>query len=458
MKLYSQNRELKAIKSIATSISSRKDTDMVLNDATSVSAFLMASLDESYFHFEPTKAAYKRLQVVAQKRSRILSYDELLEDPALNEEYRDVLREYTKKSIREVEDAVLLLDHLDEYRKTRALYHMAKDIIDTLKKPEVDVDKLIDNVTNQLTLTRSRESMKDAVLSVGKDGNALDLVKEALSLEDDLLLKTGITEFDERNGGLPAEGVFLMAATTSGGKSAVRMNLMKNMYYLNKIDVGTVSLEMNAKKETRRLLSNLTGIPLWKFNKKKLSDAERKQCRVAWKKFHKYGVEHGCRYSLMCPTRGMTISQLLMLMKPYRFKVLAIDYISLLDGVDAQDQWKVLSAITRECKVFSSETKCLVILLAQLDSDDDRIRYSKGILEHCDASWTWNYSKPEQRDLKVLPIQQKKARDQELFPFELKENFECMQVFNMDDKGSSKEDAPDPLTDPDIDYDHNVVE
>ena len=431
MKLFSQNLELRAIRSVA--VANGEGSKLTVTNATTLSSLLLASLDESFFHYEPCKAAYKRILTVAKKRSRIVSYEDLIEDPALNEEYRDVLREYTKAPVSDPDKIPELIDALDSYRKTRALYYLAKDILDNLKKPEVEVEKLLDSATNQLTAARSKESLADTVLTVGKDANALDLLTQALSPEDESLLRTGFKEYDERNGGLPSEGVMLIAATTSGGKSAMRMNLMRNMYLLNSIDVGTVSLEMNAKKETRRLISSLTGIPFWKFIKKCLSEAEQKQCRIAWRKFHKHGVANDCRYGLLCPTRGLSIQQLLMLMKPYKYKALAIDYLSLLSGLEGQDQWKVLSEITRECKVFSAENHCLVILLAQLDSDDDRIRYSKGILENVDNAWIWNYSKQEQRDLRLLPIQQKKARDQELFGFDLAERFDVMSVYNQGD-------------------------
>lgn len=465
MKLFSQTLEMRAIRSIA--VANGDNSKITVNKATELSSLLLASVDETFFHYEPCKAAYNRLITVSKKRSRITSFEDLIEDPALNEEYRDVLREYRKPPITDNEKAIELVNALDTYRKTRALYYMAKDILEKLKQSEVDVEGLLDSVTNQLTLTRSNESMADMILTVGKDANALDLLDQALSPDDENLLRTGFKEYDERNGGLPSEGVMLMAATTSGGKSAMRMNLMRNMYLLNKVDVGTVSLEMNAKKETRRLMSSLTGIPFWKFVKKKLSDAERQQCRIEWKKFHKHGTKNNCRYSLMCPTHGLSIQQLLLLMKPYKYKVLAIDYISLLTGTDSQDQWKVLSEITKQCKVFSSENKCLVILLAQLDSDDDRIRYSKGILEHCDNAWIWNYSKQEQRDQRLLPIQQKKARDQELFAFDLAERFDVMSIYNQGDTmpaimpsdgsagytASSDDDEVDPLAGTGVDYD-----
>lgn len=468
MKLYSQSLELRAIKSMA--VASGEGSNLQVNSATHVSSFLLASVDDTFFHYEPCKAAYNRLITVSKKRSKVISYDDLLEDPALNEEYRDILREYKKKPVKTVDAAGELMQQLDTYRKTRSLYYMSKHVIDTLKEPEVDVDALLDETTDRLTQTRSRESMADLILTVGKDGNAHDLIDQALSPEDDLLLKTGFKEFDERNGGLPNEGVMLLAATTSGGKSVTRMNLMHNLYKLNKVSVGTVSLEMNAKKETRRLLSRLTGIAFWKFNKKRLKADEKEKAHLEWKRFFKFGIKNDCKYALMCPTRGLSIQQLLLLVKPYKFKVLAIDYIGLLEGVDGADQWKVLSSVTRECKVFSAENKCLVILLAQLDSEDDRIRYSKGILEHADNAWIWNYSKQEQRDLKTLPVKQLKARDQELFGFDLKEHFEIMTVLNMDDptpdvkdlndttvSGHSStrtgDDDVDPLRDENVEYD-----
>jgi hypothetical protein len=137
------------------------------------------------------------------------------------------------------------------------------------------------------------------------------------------------------------------------------------------------------------------------------------------------------------------MTQLLMMMKPYGYKVIGIDYISLLEGVDEKDQWRALSAITRQAKIFSAENKCLVILLAQLDADDDRIRYAKGILEHADCAWTWNYYKAEVRETKTLPIRQLKARDQELFPFELREMFETMTIDNMEGSESNDSQASD---------------
>lgn len=427
MKLYSQTLEAVALRSICSS------------PKAEVQAALLGRLDESYFHYEPCKAAFNRLQTVAKKRSVILGWTDLMEDPALNEEYRDLLRESENKVCRTVKRSHELLNSLDKYRKTRALYYMAKDIIEELKKPAVEVDDVLNDVTDKLTATRSGEELGQMVFTVGKDGNALDLVDSALSEEDECLFKTGFKEIDDKNGGVPSEGVFILAATTSGGKSTLLQNLLMNMYKINKVSCANVSLEMNEKKNTRRMLSRLTQIPYWKFVKKRLSSEEKEACRKAWQKFHKFGERYDCKYSIITPTHSVNITQLLTLVKPYKYKIIGIDYISLLDGVDQDNQPRVLSAIARQAKIFSSENKCLVILLCQLDSADDRIRYSKGILEHADAAWTWNYSKPEVRETKTLPINQLKARDQELYPFELREAFETMTVDNMDSDSSTSQ-------------------
>lgn len=439
MKLYSQSLELAAVRTICDS----RDEE--------VKAFLLSSVSEDWFHFAPTKAAYSRIHTVAKKRSVILSFMELVEDPAMNEEYREILKDSESRTARDMKRARALLSSLDKYRKTRALYRLAKDIIlSPLQSDEVDVDGIVDSVTNSLTQLRSSEVTENMIHTLGHEGNALDDVDEALSVEDEILLKTGFAEIDDRNGGVVSEGVGLLAATTSGGKSALLMNLLMNMYKLNKISVANLSLEMQKNKLARRMLSKMTRIPFWKFVKKALTTEERHKAKSAWRKFYRYGEKYKCQFANICPTHSISIDQALMLVKPYGYKVIGIDYAGLLAGVDEKDQWKTLGSIVRQCKIFSTENHCLVILLAQLDSKDDHIRYSGAMLEHADFAWAWNYTKREVRDTHTLPMKQVKARDQELYDFELKELFEVMSVEDMEGAGDKGNTVTDTSRDVDL--------
>lgn len=429
MKLFSTTLEQIAIRSICSS-------------DEKVASILLGSLDDSFFHYEPCKAAFARIRSVAKKRSVILEYTELLEDPALNEEYRDLLRDGEVRRCRTEDKAQRLLKGLNKYRVGRMMYDMFKGGIESLKMEQVDIESLMNSVADVLTVARSKEDLVQLIHTLGKDGNALDLADEAMSVEDEILLKTGYKEIDDRNGGVPSEGVMLLASTTSGGKSTLLMNLLMNMYKINKVSVANVSLEMNKNKLARRMLSRMTRIPYWKYTKKALSKEERAVSRKAWRRFHNYGERYDCQHSIICPVHAVNITQLLTILRPYGHKVIGIDYISLLEGVDNKDQWRVLSSITREAKIFSAENKCLVILLAQLDADDDRIRYSKGILEHVDAAWSWNYFRQEVKETKTLPMRQLKARDAMLYPFELREDFETMSVLNMDEDASTNSSDP----------------
>ncbi len=463
MKLYSQALELKAIRTIAVKNGLQNDESASTALATSgpamASAMLLSSIDQSFFQYEPCKAAYNRLVKVAEKRSRILDYTDLLEDPSLDEEFRDILRDDKKKAAKTEADALELVSQLDRYRVMRVAYEASKAVVEKLKDTKVDPDELINFMAGKVSEARSRENLQDKILNIGADGNAYSLIDKVLDPTTERLYKTGYHEYDTRNGGMVTEGVWILAGTTSGGKSVLRMNIMDYMYYHNNLDCLTVSLEMNAEKEARRLSSSRSGVPLWKIAKGVLSEKERKLIKDEWKKFYRHGKKNNCRYSLFCPTRGLTIGQLLLLIKPFKFKVVAIDYVSLLEGVDEKDQWKTLSSIVRQCKIFSAENHCLVILLAQLDSDDDRIRYSKGMLEHADACWKWNYSRPEQRELKEIPIQQAKARDQELFNFPLKEQFEIMRVTNPDNvQAESESDSGSSSKGRDPDEDHDAYD
>lgn len=422
MKLYSQALELLALRSIAVSGS--------VNKTPEAAAYLLGSMSDDFFYYEPASAALKRIRALARKHGEVPNYSELCEDPALDEDFRDVLREYEGVPIKSVRKAKRLFTKLDEYRKTRTLYTMCKSVIEDLTKPAVDVDALIESVSTTVTQARSSNQTDLQVSFIGPNANSCSSMRDSLTAEIETLLKTGFHELDERNGGMVAEGVHVIAATTSGGKSVVLQNLLYNLFKLNKVSVLNVSLEMTKPKLMRRIASMLTGIEFSKFVKRTATDEEIDAADEAWAKLHRFGEKHGCRFGLMCPVGSVTMEGVLATAKPYGFNVIGIDYAGLLEGMAGDDQWRALSECVRQAKIYSSATGSLVIILAQLDDATNKIRYSKGMLEHADSCWTWNYASPEVRDLKVIPVNQIKGRDAELFPFDLNEEFHIMRVTN----------------------------
>lgn len=434
MKLFSTSAEAVAIKTIVAKMRLKSD---VVPEVFTPSSLLLGALDESYFHYAPTHAAFCRIVSVLKQRSILLTYTELLQDLSIDEQYREVLQELEQKPLKTLDGATRLLDRLSDYRRARMLLDIAVTIKESLAKSKVDITHLINKVSDQVTKTRSSSATATPLLTIGKDGDGEDFIDEALDPSSRTMLKTGIKEFDERTGGFPDSGVVLIGGTTGGGKSVLRMNVCSNILKLNHVSVLQVSLEMDRKQEVQRFLSMATKTPYYKFYKNILDEKDRLNARKAWYKMHRYAAKHDCRYSILCPTEGLSIQQLLTIAKPYGFKVIAIDYVSLLEDANDENQARVLKSIVRQCKIFSRETNSLVIILVQTDETDNRVRYSKGMLEDADLVWTFNYTKQEDRDAHQFTLRQAKVRHSEQYNFQLAEQYHIMTVGSPDEESDT---------------------
>lgn len=422
MKLKDDRLEICAIKSM-------------LSGKAEIGHLLLGSLNEDHFFYEPAKAAFHRTLTLFRRSGKLISFSELLSDPALDEDYREDLREYDWVVCKSVDRVKILIEQLNKYRSMRHLYYMSKHIVDSLNKNAVDLDLLHVDIANRLTEAKVGGSIDKHVRTLGKNGNAINLAKTVLNSPAALTYKTGFHEFDQKDGGLPAVGVLLIAATTSGGKSVALMNLLLNIYKINQVSVCNVSLEMSQEKLVMRIMSRETKIPFFKFKHNRLNEEEKVKARNSWKKLHNYGVENDCVFSTICPEKA-GLDSIFSLVKPYGFKVVGIDYSNLLEDVDNlksnQTQAGALSSVLRRSKIFAEENNCLVIILAQLDQESGKIRYSRAMEEHADNVWTWSYVKDQRNG--IIPVEQRKSRDGELLTFELKELFEVMTIANPEDE------------------------
>ncbi len=423
MQLYSQDSEMRCIFTLICG-------DIPVPIRTSI----LGRINEECFHYPPAKNAYMRIQKLLKKKFEIIDYDDLVEDPVLDEDHRDVIRdakdEYepcsSKKQIK------TLLDTLEQYRKLRLFYYACKSSLESLQKESVDIDELMTDMGNKLAKARRTLSNTQKINRIGRKSNIGKLLDKALSKTESLLIKTGFSEYDTRNGGFPEEGVVLLAGSVSGGKSTMLLQLAKNIY-LNATKskpkkIVRVSLEMGDSQELDRLLSNISGIKFFKFKQNKLTIPEKQKVKKLMKTFNDVGKKTKSQFDFLCPTKGMTIEEVFQMIKPYGYNVVGLDYVSLLEGVDEDNQARMLSSILRQAKVYSRETASLVVILCQLDVDSNKVRYSRGMQEHADVVWKWNYSKPEQRELKIIPVDVDKARDAELFRFNLDDRFDVMTL------------------------------
>jgi replicative DNA helicase len=349
----------------------------------------------------------------------------------MEKEARDMFEDSEAKPCKGEKSLSRVLEHLEEYRKRRELFELVNQVADDFNDEDTafQSDATLDKIANKLSSIRENMVEDETVWTFGQDSNSEEIIEQALHRPAEKMIKTGFPEYDERNGGLPSTGVMIVAATTSGGKSAVSMNLEKNLAVHNKgLSANKVTLEMSEEQEFNRIASMISGIPLSKFKHGTLTDREKKKVKKDILQWERTLKKNGSRFRYVSGRKSRTIDQLLSFLVPYGDDVIIIDYISLLEGVDDDNQWRMLSAIARQCKIFASEHKCLIILLAQLDTETSKLRYSKGIKEHADVMWKWNYSDEEVRATKIIPVEIDKVRDGELFTMPLAEDFSVMRV------------------------------
>lgn len=391
------------------------------------------------FHHEYTQQAYKRILSLVQNRNHLLDWGELKTDQAMDRDARDLFEDTEVRSAKGAKSVQKLIEDLDEFRKRRQVFELISESASSFDQDKIDINEVLDNIRNNIGKIEANTIEEETMWTFGVDDNADEIIDRIINNPSEELYKTGFKEYDERNGGLPTTGVMIMAATTSGGKSAVSMNLEKNLAILNpNMSATKVTLEMSEEQEGKRVASMVSGVPLAKFKRNQLSDREIKKIKNDMDAWRKQLRANNSRFSYVSGKKSRTIDQLLAWLIPYAFKVIIIDYISLLEGVDDDNQWRMLSAIARKCKVFGAEHNCLVILLAQLDTESSKLRYSKGIKEHADVMWKWNYADEEVRATHIINIQIDKARDGELFDMPVHEDFAVMRISDEIDEDSKQ--------------------
>lgn len=408
---------------------------------------ILGKLSEDHFHLEPTRMAIARIRKLSAESQALPSWEDLLCDPVLDDDLRQTLKDEKPKKYKTLKKMESCYRNLEKYRQIRQLFFSCKDTILALSEKSIDINDVAANHADQLTKVYSMDSdIEEQTLTLGDASDGMDdYVDQVLNSPAEKMLKTGFAHHDKINGGLPTSGVMIMASTTSGGKSVTSMNLGYNMYMLNDIDIVRVSLEMMKEQEFKRFMSRLSGVPFWKIKQDKLSDREKLKIKKTIKSFHtnphhkdpwigKRKFKRKGKFSTITPATGMTMENLLNMLKPFKFGVTIIDYIGLLEGMSGDRQWMNLSDAVYHAKNYSKSTGSLVMILCQL-SEEDKLRYSKGMKEHADVMWQWNYSTPEVRATKQLPIEVTKARDGELMEFPLNEDFECMRVTSPEGAG-----------------------
>lgn len=389
----------------------------------------LSSVDETYFANKFTRVAFRRLTKMTEADGSVPTWTELLDDPKLNEEIRQKLRKSDIEKIRTTTILNRQIRSLNKYRQLRGLFQISEDVVTNLNKKSVDPETLLTEIAESVVKLRQSRDVDHTVINFGVGNNSTALVKSLLEDAGASFIPSGFNTFDSKNGGFGWGNLVVIGGTTGGGKSTLAAQLGINWSDMGE-DVTIVPLEMTEREMTARLMANASGLDVRKILFNKLSDGEKDLYWKAFKRFVKSKKRSEGTLRLFKPTHDMSIEEILASVYPLGSRIIIIDYISLLKGVDGDDAWQKLGAVARYCKIWAESNNAIVVLLCQINADGV-IRYAKSIAEHANYCWTF-VANQQTQEQEIINIEQLKARNGERFPFTLKATMSNMRVRDLE--------------------------
>lgn len=171
--------------------------------------------------------------------------------------------------------------HVLSYAKTVQKKRILRDLIDASYSIGLmgyneaeDVDELLDQAEKRIFSIAQRSLSQNFVLIKTALGEAFERLDQ-LSKHGGALrgLPTGFADLDNILAGLQKSDLIILAARPSLGKSAMAVDIARNIAIQQKVPVGIFSLEMSKDQIVDRLIASQAGIDLWRLRTGRLSSS-----------------------------------------------------------------------------------------------------------------------------------------------------------------------------------------
>src|ERR1700722_11692306 len=211
---------------------------------------------------------------------------------------------------------------------------------------------------------------------------AVDMAARAYQRDGNLSgLATGLTDLDNRMGGLQQSDLVILAGRPGMGKTALATNIAYNVAKafaqgdvradghretVNGGGVGFFSLEMSAEQLATRIISEQTGIPSNKIRRGGIDEGD-------FERIKDVSIELQNLPFYVDETGGLSIGQLAArarrLKRQRGLDLLVIDYIQLLQGTtrrSSENRVQEVTEITTRLKALAKELNVPIVALSQL--------------------------------------------------------------------------------------------
>lgn len=323
-----------------------------------------------------------------------LAYTPLLDDPAVFEVIaQPLLEDYGS------EQFLKSLGPLVEKVQSRTLNY--KDAL-------VQIIQKVDEINS-----KEIEDKKEALI-FGTGGSLQHIIEQVTTPETGYYVRSGIKALDMRIGGFTRGDLIVLAAPSSHGKTLALMQFLDNMTFANPntcISSLVVSMEIKDVTIAHRLVSCHSKIPFAKIREikmdpamlteyildpgakqRKLQEVENNRQLVARELTQIYSnVEARGKHLVLRDYGTFSPSDLIKELAIRSYDVVVLDYINLMQGVQASDaDWLRLSHLARDLKNIAKNKNLIMVTAQQLNEANLELRYSQAVKEHCDVLIKWS--------------------------------------------------------------------
>jgi len=178
---------------------------------------------------------------------------------------------------------------------------------------------------------------------------------------------SGFDSIDSRIGGLQKNGLIILAARPSMGKTAMAMNLARNAAF--KAPVLICSMEMSRKQLGMRFMAAEANLNLSKMMQGDMAPDEWSRLAETPKQLSDCNLHINSKASRTI--QDVSAEARRFKRKHGRIGLLIIDYLGLLEMDGRENKAEKVSQVTRAAKILTGETdlNCPVVLLSQLNRD-----------------------------------------------------------------------------------------
>ena len=250
----------------------------------------------------------------------------------------------------------------------RKLITAASDIVELGYEEAEDVEKILDEAEQKLFKVSQKYVKADFVPLKTYLESAFNRIDELHKGDKDLRgVPSGFADLDNILAGFQKSDLVILAARPSIGKTALALDIARNVAVKKKIPVGIFSLEMSSDQLVDRMLSAEGQVDAWRMRTGRLVSNDRED------DFAKIGEAMGVLSEapiFIDDTASANVMEMRTMARrlqaEHNLGLIIIDYLQLMEGRSTDNRVQEVSEISRSLKGLARELNIPVIALSQL--------------------------------------------------------------------------------------------